>query len=351
MNILFGDANFDFANVNLIVDGALDRQPDVLITLSAAVTRAAIQATSELDDPPGLLFGLVYDPYDAAIVDAPCIKPDHVTGAQMLTQYERIFPLLKVQNPELTTVGTMFSTNEVSGAYGARKIMQIAESEGVSVLLAGVKSIADIPLATDGLIEKGAEALLIPADLLTSSGMPAIVRAAQEASIPIFHSTFGAVGVGATIAAGVSEEFLQGRILGNVLVEFLEGSRDIATTPVINLESTLVAINMDTARAHDIEIAQQLLDLADTIIEDGVIRSLTVVRALEAAGLDEEQIAFVEEAVATFEAGYPLSAEQSAVITQLQTVLGQDDQDLTSDLHCTDAMIAEQMAELDAADG
>ena len=79
INVYWDDANFDFAAANVIVEGALDRGADALIVLSTPTAQAAINITSDMDDPPAVLFTSVYNPFAAGIAQSTCIKPAHVT--------------------------------------------------------------------------------------------------------------------------------------------------------------------------------------------------------------------------------------------------------------------------------
>ena len=56
------------------------------------MTQAALNATNDLDDPPTIFFADVYNPREAGIAEAPCVKPAHVTGLMSATKYEDIVP-------------------------------------------------------------------------------------------------------------------------------------------------------------------------------------------------------------------------------------------------------------------
>ena len=87
ITIYWGDAGFDFPTLNLMLEDALDKEVDVLITQGATVTQTAIQITSEMDMPTPVIFAST--PYDGGIAaDAACVKPDHVAGVSATLSYD-----------------------------------------------------------------------------------------------------------------------------------------------------------------------------------------------------------------------------------------------------------------------
>ncbi len=66
ITIYWGDAGFDFPTVNLMLEDALDKKVDVLITHGATVTQSAVHITSEMDMPTPVIF--VSTPYEGGIV-------------------------------------------------------------------------------------------------------------------------------------------------------------------------------------------------------------------------------------------------------------------------------------------
>ena len=358
VRMIVADAGFNFSNINLIIEQALDEGADALVTFSTPVTVAALNATQDMDDPPIVLFGAVYNPYEAGIAQAPCIKPAHVTGVESVTPYEEIVPLLRLQNPDIKVVGTVYSSTETSGRLGAEAIVAEAEALGLTVEQAGVTSIADLTPAAEGLIAKGVEALLIPSDMLTVAGLPILMQIGIENGIPVFHSTGNTTNDGATVAAGVLKMGVEGRLLGAMLAGHLSGATDISATKIGSVSGVTVGIDLDTAAMQDVEISEALLERADVVTENDVTYGPLLMDWLLTFGLPEEQALEVAGAVANAYAGggimeLDLPEELSAQLQQALAAQGEqaDEAETMADLHCTDEMIAEQQAELDAMEG
>ncbi len=128
IRIICGDAGFDLPTANVSVGSTLDHDVDVLVTISTPMTQIAVNATLDMDDPAPVLFTSVTEPYHAGIADSPCIKPDHVTGSRTATSYSYVFSALQMQQPDVGMAGTIFDPGDSSGAYGAGRIIELAES-------------------------------------------------------------------------------------------------------------------------------------------------------------------------------------------------------------------------------
>ena len=356
--LMMGDAALTFANLNLVVESALDAGADAIVVFSTPMTLAALNATLDMDDPPGLFFASVFDPFAAGIAKASCLKPAHVTGVQSVTPYEDIVPLLLLQDPEIKTVGTIYSSSETSGRLGAERIGAIAESHGLQVEVTAITAVSDLIPAAEGLVAKGVEAFLIPSDLLTVAGLPSLMQVAIDSGIPVFHATANTLNEGATISAGVSEADRQGRLIGALLARYLSGELDISRTGISTVSSLTIGVNLDTAAQQGVEISAALFERADAILKDGVASGRQVIKALERLGLAPEVIDQVAPVITAALAGggkseLELPPEVNAIVQQALASQGAqaDIEAALAGLRCTDDMIAEQLAELDATEG
>ena len=317
-------SDFDFPTAALMVKNALDEEPDVIVALTAPVAQLVVSATSDMDDPPIVLFGLVFDPVEAGIVKSSCIKRDHVWGVESITPYKEVLPLMLSHFPDVNTLGIIYSSGEAAGLLGAQRIREAAELLSLEVVDAGVAHPSEVRPASLGLIEKGADALIGTPDFITGLSLPAIVSVAND-SIPVFHPTFiaalPALGA-ATVSAGFGEYHQQGVFLGAMLAAHLQGNADLASSGIKSITSVLVAINLDTAEMQDAEITQDLMEQADAIVKDGNVqwseRALGMLARARII-LDEEQRRALDQA-------------------------------FLESIRCTPAMIAEQQAALEASE-
>ena len=366
INIIFGSANADLPTANLMVENALDAGADALFTISTPVTQIAINATLGQEQPTPVIFTYVYTPYGSGIAQDSCLKPAHVTGSYAVPPYAEAFNVFLTQNPEMARIGTIFSSNDASGVAGAEAISAIGESLGIEVETAAVTNVTDLRAAVQGLINRDVEALVLPIDHIVDSGLPIIVAAANDNQIPTFMANSGGVYYGVTVSAGFYEFYAQGIRAGLMLASLLNGELDPASAMIDRYTSFSLGVNQDTADEIGIEIAGDLLDSADIVIKDGVIHlsDNMMLQTLDQYGAPDQ---VKEMAVAGFSAGIPVDvffammrSSQGSLPRELFDMLltgrrnpelMKADQEFLASLECTDEMIAEQQAALDAAGG
>ncbi len=363
INILWADASYDLTNVNFIVDNALDRGADILLTLSTPVTQIAVNTTLDQDEPTPVLFSAVYSPYHAGLADAPCIKPAHVTGSESVPPYEDVLRIFLLQKPAMKRIGLVFSSDDASGIYGAERLAAIGESLGLEVESAAVTSVSDLRSAVQSLANNGVEAIIVPFDYTAAVGLPIIATVATENQIPVFHPHPGSILAGATVGAGFYNFYTQGISTGLMLAAYLNGDLDIEATAIDSHSGLSVGVNLDIADTLGIEIAPELREMAEMVVQDGasVMSPLGLLRLLDSMGATDQikqmAAAYLRDVDLSAMASQPGEQQQAAEMISQMLIDGRKspenmaaDRAYLQSLQCTDEMIAEQQAALDEAE-
>jgi len=320
LNVLYRDAGFDFPTANLMVEDALDEGADVFLTVSTQVGMIALGAMSDMEDPPALIFAIVTDPHDTGLATATCIKPPNVTGTLMhfdLQEYARIAYL---QDPDFESIGFIGDANDPATPGFIATVQRNGERLGFGVEIATIVTAADYAVATESLLDKDVDAIGILPHTGSDSGISSIVDAAY--GVPVFSSLVSDVIHGVTVAAGFEGWYREGVQAARMVIAYLEGELDIATTAIASTPGFAVAVNLDSAEAQDVVITEALLAEADFILEGGV-----------GAGAMIEIPGEIGLAEMTLE-------ERRA-----------EDQAFLENLHCSPEMIAEQLSTLTAGGG
>ena len=319
IKLIYRDAGFDLSAVSLMVEEALDAGADALLTVTTQVAQIAVNATRGMDNPPAVIFSLVTTPFATGIADAPCVKPDHVTGSQPLTSFEDYVPLVQIQNPDIQTIGTITTPDQPTSVVGAQTITDIGESLGLTVEVASAVNIADLSLAAESLLGKGVEAIVLNINPLTLQGTPALVQLTAEYGIPLYAPIIQQVYRGVTVGAGFHSFYEEGLIVASILNAHLRGEIDIAAIGINQSRSFGVALNLDTAAAQEVAISDDLLAMANFVIENGEW-SAGMAADMADAGMSPQDMTAEERHEA--------------------------DMEFLAGLRCTDEMIAEQRARL-----
>ena len=322
IDLLYRDAGFDLPSVNLMVEEVIDKGADALVTITTQVAQIAVNATRDLEDPPAILFSLVTTPFGTGIADSPCIKPAHVAGTQPLMSFADYVPLVLVQNPDIQVIGTIVTPDQPTSVIGARLIEEIGASHGLTVEVASAITLPDLSVATESLLGKGVEAIVLSVTPLTLQGTPALVQMTAEYGIPLYAPIIQQVYRGVTVGAGFHSFYEEGVIAATILHAHLSGDIDIADIAINQSRSFGVAINLDTAGEQGVEISDDLLARANFVIENGE-RSEGMASDVDAMRMATRDMSPDERRAADLE--------------------------FLAGLECTPEMIAEQQAALDAA--
>ena len=272
IRIFWRDADFHFPDASLIVDSALDLDVDVLVTISTPMTQLAVNATSELESPPAVIFTSVYNPYVAGIAESPCIKPAHVTGASTETPYDQIVGLLRVQAPRMRTIGAIYNPAEFSSVYGAQVIAEIGTAMGYAVELATAIDLADVALARRDFGEQRRRG---DSNSLGQHGASRAARAAQRRwrqRHPVVYADIRGRIFWREHRRWSPRPFIGAAFTpGHILVAHLRGEVDIASVAISSSLGIGMSVNYDAAEEQNVIIAEQVADWAGFVIEDGVL--------------------------------------------------------------------------------
>ncbi len=323
INLLYRDAGFDLPSVNLMVEEVLDKGADAIVTVTTQVSQIAVNATRDMEDPPAILFSLVTTPYTTGIADSSCIKPAHVTGTQPLLSFADYVPLVLTQNPDIKVVGTIESPDQPTSIIGSRLITEIGESLGLTVEVASAVQLTDLNVVVESLLAKGVEAIILSVNPLTLQGTPVLIQLTAEYGIPLYAPIIQQVYNGVTVAAGFHSFYEEGVIAARLLHAHLSGAVDLADVAINQSRSFGVAINLDTAAEQGIEISEDMLALANFVIENG--------ERSEGAASDLDDMK---------------AALRDMTLEERQAM----DSEFLAGLACTEEMIAEQQAALDTAE-
>ena len=326
------DAHQQIDLVRSMVTTALDEAPDVIVTVSAPVTLAAILATQDLPDPPAIFFADVYNLYDTGIAESDCIKPAHVTGVEAAMNYDEVIDMLLLQNPDYKTIGTIHDSGDAAGVYGAGQIAELGAARGLAVEQTAIVSLGDLNLAMEGLISRNAEAVLLPYDDTILAGLPIVANIANDYGIPVFSAAANSIWIGATVAAGPLHTYDHGQRIGIMVAAYLNGDLDPASTGISRqvYDSLAVMVNDLAAANLELDISPSLREQADATIS--LVGDQAVIRPSSERGMTQFQ---------------QLTQTPQTQLADREA----SDRAFLDSLACTPERIAEQQAELDAMDG
>ncbi len=318
INLLYRDAGFDYSTASLMIEDALDEGADILLTVSTEVGSLAAQALADLEDPPALIFAIVTSAYDSGIAQSACIKPDYVGGTEMHFDWDKALQVPFVQDPDMQSIGFLIDANSPFAKRYTGYMQDYADDMELSLEVAAATSATDVALAAEQLMSAGVDAIGIMPRTDLAVGIPAIMQAAI--GVPVYSSLVTDIAEGVTIGSGFEGWYREGFNAARIAIGYMRGQINLAKTGIASSPGHVVAVNLRAAAMQDLEISQAMLESADIVIDaDGdpaeVYQHPSVMSSLPEMS-DAERM-----------------AEDSAFLQSLQ---------------CSDEMIAEQQAALDA---
>jgi putative ABC transport system substrate-binding protein len=99
-------------------------------------------------------------------------------------------------------VGLLYNQSEPQSAEALARINKLANVYAIDLIAAPVSSTADVQLVTQSLLTKGIDAFFANPDNIVFGSFETILKACNNAKVPIFTSEAGLVSRGAVAAYG-----------------------------------------------------------------------------------------------------------------------------------------------------
>jgi putative ABC transport system substrate-binding protein len=267
IEFFFASAEFDTTVARTVVEQAISAGADILITTTTPVSQAALELTSDLENPPIVLFNLVTDPYSSGLAEASCIKAAHISGSQAADPYDIATALLPELNPDIETVGYMYNDQEANSVRATELVEEFFTELGIEMRIGIVNNTESVAASAEQLAISGIDAFFIPTDSTVSSDIESILFIAEGLHIPVIGASRNQVYSGTTLGIGF-DPYYGGVVTARMAIAYLEGT-DIATIGISSQTNALLGVNLDSAAAQNVTIPSSILDRAAFFIEDG----------------------------------------------------------------------------------
>jgi putative ABC transport system substrate-binding protein len=265
IEIIAGNAEGDMATLGTIAQQFVDEGVDLIVATTTPALQAAFNATKDAQGPP-VFFNGVSNPYAAGIANAPDDHPGWVIGNQLLDPVAETMALMAEILPEAKTIGLVYNPGEANAVYLVEIAQATADEMGLTLELGTVSNSSEVQTAAEALVSRGINAYLVVSDNTVSSGFEALVKAANENDIPVFGTSASYPPRGAAASYGINP-YQEGLDSGAMVVNYLDGKMDIASSPIEIQDAILLTVNPGAAVEQGIELPQALLDKADKVVE------------------------------------------------------------------------------------
>ena len=267
VNLVFSSAEGDADRMRVLAADLVRRQVAVIVITGGAGAQAAKAATQSIP----IVFIMGGDPVEEGLVTSLNRPGGNLTGVtiqaaevaakrlellhELVPKAESIAALVQSEGPDSSD----FSRAQSKGYQSA------ALALGVRLLLVKAATESDIAGALANAVQQRAGALLIGAERTFSSANAQIISLANHYSLPTMFFRSGAVAAGALASYG-DDVLDRNRQVGLYTGRILKGEKP-ADLPVRTPTKFELWINLKTAKAIGLDVSQDMLSIADQVIE------------------------------------------------------------------------------------
>ncbi len=235
---------------------------DIDLVLAVATPAAQSAATAITNVP--VLFTAVTDPVAADLVASAEEPGGNVTGTTDLNPVADQIDLITQLDPSVESVGIVYSSGEVNSQVQVDLAQERADELGLELKTATVTNVGEVPTALDSLGD--VDSIYVPTDNTVVSGIDTVLTYTADKQVPVVSGDTGPVESGAVATLGLDYTKL-GVQTGEMAIRILQDGEDPATMAVEEQTEFDLVVNPAGAEAVGLEIPQEMLDEAATVVE------------------------------------------------------------------------------------
>ena len=229
----------------------------------ASLPLAAVAATKTIP----IVYLVGGDPVKQGLAASFNRPGGNATGVTLLSNLlePKRFGLLRELVPGAVTVGVLLNPKYPSKDFALREVQAAASGVGVQIQVFEASTDDEIDAAFAGISQQHLPALAIMADAFFDTRREKFVALAARNAVPAMYHYREYVLAGGLISYGI--DFADSyRQAGVYTGQVLKGAKP-AELPIMQATKFQLVINVKTAKALGIRISDNLLSLADEVIE------------------------------------------------------------------------------------
>ena len=240
------NAEGDIGTANAIAKEVTSGEYDLIISISTPSLQTVASANKS-SNQVNHVFGLVTDPYAAGVGIDPndhLKHPPYLTGFGSMQPVESMFLIMREMRPELKRIGLVWNPAESNSFAQTKLARSLCEKMNLELVEGSAENSSAVQEAVNSVIARGVDAMWISGDITVQAALTSVVRAADQAGIPVFSSLPAAVLKGSTLDLG-ADYISIGRGIGDLAADVLEG-KSPASVPVENIVEEVLLFNETT---------------------------------------------------------------------------------------------------------
>ena len=244
----------DATTLNQIGTQVVSDQYDAVIPI--ATLAAQCMATACADSKTPVIYAAISDPAAADLTDI-----DYVTGTSDALNTESIMNMMFAVNPEIKTVGLLYSNSEANSQTPIAEAKAYLDSKGIAYVEKTGNTNDEIMTAAASLVGQ-VDAVFTPTDNVVMAAAAAVSDTLTKGGIPFYTGADSFVTAGAFATCGVNYTDL-GTYTADMALDILE----TGTVPAYHvMDGGIITVNTETAAALGIDY-DAFNELAGQVVE------------------------------------------------------------------------------------
>ena len=219
------------------------KNADLIIPISKSILNGAKFLKKEIP----VIYTAVSDPEAAGLAEDGM----NVTGTSDLLPLKEQVAMIRELMPEAKNLGVLYCTSEANSISNIARLEQIAPEYGFTLVTKGVSAPADIPMATDAILNE-VDCLTNLTDNTIVNSLAVVMDKANAKGIPVFGSEVEQVKLGCAAAANI-DYYKLGIMTGKMAADVLNGT-DITTIPFEVIEDNELVVNSEVLEKYGLVI-------------------------------------------------------------------------------------------------
>lgn len=242
----------------------VSKKMDLICAIATPSAQAAYNAAMDTDIP--VVYTAVNNPVTASLADKEGNNAGNITGTSDKLPVEKQLQKIRKLLSDAKKIGILYTTSEVNSVATIEDYKAKVKEYGFELVVKGVSTTADIPLATDDLISQ-VDCITNITDNTVVNSLPTILNKAFAKNIPVFGSEIEQVKLGCLAAEGLDYIEL-GKRTGKMAARILKGEENIEEMKFETITDSKFYVNTKAAEKLGITIPEELLAEAEETYDD-----------------------------------------------------------------------------------
>ena len=227
---------------------------DMIIPIATLAAQTMVTAAEGTDT--SIVYAAISDPVSAGLTGI-----DNVTGTSDALNTPFILDMMLAANPDIKTVGLLYSNSEANSTMPIAEAKQYLESKQIDYIEKTGNTTDEIVTAAASLVGR-VDAVFTPTDNVVMAAETAVAEILNEAGIPHYTGADSFVQAGGFATCGVNYTEL-GTYTADMAFDILTGG---AVPEYHVMDGGIITVNTDTAKALGIDYSV-FSTMANTVVE------------------------------------------------------------------------------------